>query len=819
MRAVIFPGQGAQRRGMGEELFDAYPDAEQEASEILGRSIRRLCLEDPDKELGDTRCTQPALYVVGTLAHRRWREDGGTADRYAGHSLGEYCALHAAGAFDFATGLRLVRRRGELMAQARGGGMVAVLGLEPPRLRELLDEGGFGSLVVANDNAPAQQVVSGAVEVIGDLVPYLEAREVRCARLNVSGAFHSPLMAAAKDEFSRYLAEFRLGDPLVPVIANATALPYPPGETARLLAEQVVSPVRWTEGVRHLLDAGVTEFVELGGRVVGKLVEQIRAAPEPAPRPEPVAEAGSRPELTRRPEPVAEAARRPEPAPSPEPTPSPEPARPRAPERTAAVNGSSAPPVVPTGPPAADERATHLGSEVFRRRHGLRYAYAGGGLYRGVASPEMVVRFGRAGMLGVLGTGGLPPAEVERGVREIQRGLPDGRAYGVNLLADHDDPAAEREQVELLLRLGVRTVEASAFVRITPALVRFRASGLRAGPDGKPVCEHRILAKVSRPEIAAEFLAPPPRSILDGLRAEGALTDEQVRLAAQVPMSHDLTVEADSGGHTDGGIAAVLMPAMLGLRQRAVREHGYAEPICLGLAGGIGTPSAVAAAFLLGADYVLTGSINQCTAESAMSAPVKDVLQDIGVDDTGYAPAGDMFEMGAQVQVLRKGVFFPTRANKLFALHAHYDGWEQIPLRTRELVERTYFRRSAEEVWDEVCAHLRSRGREAQIAQAEQQPKLKLARLFRWYFHYSTKLAMSGDEHDKVNRQVHTGPALGAFNDWVRGTELHPWQHRHVDEIGRLLLDGAVETIGAAVEHWQATLAPGPNPSADTRRS
>ncbi|MFR9728371.1 ACP S-malonyltransferase [Saccharopolyspora sp. MS10] len=767
MRAVIFPGQGAQRRGMGRELFDAYPEAEREASEVLGFSLRELCERDPEQRLGDTRFTQPALYAVGALAYRRWREESGAEpDRLAGHSLGEYCALHAAGAFDFTTGLRLVRRRGELMARARGGGMVAVLGLDPARLRALLDEAGFGELVVANDNAPAQQVVSGEVEAIGELVAHLEAREIRCARLAVSGAFHSPLMAESAAEFARHLARFRLDDPSVPVVANATARPYPPGETARLLAEQIVRPVRWTESVRALLDEGVEEFVELGGAVVGGLVRQIRAVPGPAP------------------EPVPARAAPPEPPPAPGTTP-----------------GSA------------------LGSEVFRRRYGLDYAYAGGGLYRGIASAEMVVRFGRAGMLGVLGTGGLAPAEVERAIEQVRRGLTAERAFGVNLLADHDDPAAEREVVEQLLRLGVRVVEASAFIRITPALVRFRAAGLRAGPDGNPVCEHRILAKVSRPETAAEFLAPPPERILRQLRDEGALTEEQVRLARAVPMSHDLTVEADSGGHTDGGIATVLLPAMLALRDRAMREHGYAERICTGLAGGIGTPAAAASAFVLGADYVLTGSVNQCSAESAMSEPVKDELQRIGVDDTGYAPAGDMFEMGAQVQVLRRGVFFPTRANRLFALHSHYGSWEEIPAKTRALVERTYFRRGAEQVWEEVCAYLRARGREERIAQAERDPKIKMAHLFRWYFHYSTRLAMTGAEEDKVNRQVHTGPALGAFNEWVRGTELEPWRARHVDEIGRLLLDGAAESLAAAARRWASLVPDSPSPPRAAERA
>ncbi|MCP4716601.1 MAG: hypothetical protein GY868_15880, partial [Deltaproteobacteria bacterium] len=190
----------------------------------------------------------------------------------------------------------------------------------------------------------------------------------------------------------------------------------------------------------------------------------------------------------------------------------------------------------------------------------------------------------------------------------------------------------------------------------------------RKDADGNIECDHKILAKLSRPEVAEVFMSPAPERVVSKLLAENKITEEQAQMAKQVPMSYDICVEADSGGHTDQGIATVLLPSIQSLRKEMMSKHRYAKKLRVGLAGGIGTPEAGAAAFVMGADFIITGSINQCTVEAGMSDSVKNLLQDINIQDTDYAPAGDMFEIGAKVQVLKKGVFFPARAGKLFML-------------------------------------------------------------------------------------------------------------------------------------------------------
>ena len=318
---------------------------------------------------------------------------------------------------------------------------------------------------------------------------------------------------------------------------------------------------------------------------------------------------------------------------------------------------------VPPLPPSA------LGDPAFKAERGLEYAYVVGEMANAITSVEMVTEAGTAGMLGFFGAGGLVPAQVEEAVDRLQQ-LRPRIAFGVNLIHSPGNPELEMALVDMFLRRGVRLVSASAYVEPTLALTYYRVKGLRREADGGIVRPHTVVGKVSRVEVARKFLSPPPPRLVAQLLERGLIDRGEAELAGAVPLVEDLTAEADSAGHTDNRPAITLLPTMIALRDELCAANGFRRPPCVGLGGGIATPQAVAAAFALGAAYVVTGSVNQCCVEAGTSEAVCSMLAEAGQADVAMAPSADMFELGVKVQVLKRGTMFPLpRRQALRALH------------------------------------------------------------------------------------------------------------------------------------------------------
>lgn len=771
-KTFLFPGQGSQRKGMGAELFNKFGYLLKKADDILGYSLEDLCLENPEGKLNQTQFTQPALYTVNAFTYFEQIEEGDKPDFVAGHSLGEYNALLAAGVFDFETGLRLVQKRGELMSQASGGGMAAVLGVDKAYILKTLKKNNLNKIDLANINAPDQIVLSGLKTDIEKAGEVFNELEVRFIPLNVSAAFHSRYMFDARNQFQIFLDSFEFKPPQIPVISNVTGEPYLDSEIKNNLINQIDQSVRWTDSMTYLLnlEKGDMEFKEVGpGEVLTGLVRKIRSHFDQ--HPQITNSLNSLPSQSL----ITPIASRSETA-----------------EESRLANTNKQ-----TRLSTAAIKPESLGDKSFKQTYGIKYAYVAGGMYRGIASEELVIRMAKAGLLGFFGTGGLALSRIEKAILKIQSKISDREAYGMNLLNNISDPGLEEKTVDLFLKYDVQNIEAAAFLRISPALVKYRLKGLHRSADGMIVPKGRILAKISRPEVARHFLSPADPSIVQNLLQTGKITTQEAELAALIPMADDICVEADSGGHTDGGSLSTLLPVMLKLRTECKQELGYSHNVRVGAAGGIGTPEAAAAAFMLGADFILTGSINQCCVESGNSDIAKDLLQAMNVQDTDYAPAGDMFEIvGAKVQVLKKGVFFPARANKLYELYRMHRSLDEIDANTKERIQNTYFHRTFDQVYQDVKDFYPP----FEIEKAERNPKHKMALVFRWYFGRSTRLAMEGNPDHQVDYQIHTGPALGAFNQWVKNTKLEKWQNRHVDEIAEKLMTETADFINQKMQ-------------------
>ncbi|MBU5264943.1 ACP S-malonyltransferase [Bacillus atrophaeus] len=288
MITYVFPGQGSQQQGMGSELFDEFKELTAQADEMLGYSIKRLCVENPYSNLNKTQFTQPALYVVNALSYlKKTQHSDKKPDFVAGHSLGEYNALFAAEVFDFETGLKLVRKRGELMSMVSNGGMAAVMGLNEGQVSQALKENHLHTIDIANVNAPYQIVISGKKEDIEKAAPIFEAIKdvTRFLPLNVSGAFHSRYMSKAKQEFEQFLDTFHFSSLSIPVISNVFARPYKQEQIKLTLADQIDHSVKWTESVHYLIGKGQMEFEEIGpGHVLTGLIHRIKKDGEPLSR-------------------------------------------------------------------------------------------------------------------------------------------------------------------------------------------------------------------------------------------------------------------------------------------------------------------------------------------------------------------------------------------------------------------------------------------------------------------------------------------------------------------------------------------------------
>lgn len=455
--------------------------------------------------------------------------------------------------------------------------------------------------------------------------------------------------------------------------------------------------------------------------------------------------------------------------------------------------------VVPSGAPQAEGYpvvgrlphidAASLGDAAFREQYGARYAYYTGAMANGIASEQLVVTAGKAGMLASFGAAGLGPERVQSAIHQIQTALPNG-LYAFNLINSPSDPAAEARSAELYVRNSVRTVEASAYVDLTVPLVYYRVAGLTRNPDGSVQIRNRVIAKLSRREVASLFLQPAPEDILTRLIEEGKITPEQAELARHVPMADDITVEADSGGHTDNRPLVCLIPGVVALRDEIQEKYRYPSSVRIGAGGGISTPEAALAAFMMGAAYVVTGSVNQACVEAGTSDHTRNLLAQAGMADVAMAPASDMFEMGVRVQVLKRGTLFPMRAQRLWDIYDAYPSWEEVPQSEREKLERTVFKQDFATIWQGTEAFFQDRD-PRQVERANRDPHHKMALVFRWYLGLSSRWSNSGEQGREMDYQIWCGPSMGAFNDWVKGSYLEVPHNRSVVDVGLNILNGA----------------------------
>jgi len=433
-----------------------------------------------------------------------------------------------------------------------------------------------------------------------------------------------------------------------------------------------------------------------------------------------------------------------------------------------------------------------LGSRDFKHRYNIKYPYVAGAMAQGISSVELVKAAGNAGMIGFFGSAGLPMNDLEKIILRLNTEAAD-IIYGMNLVFS-GTPEQEMAIVDLYLKHGIQLISAAGYLRLSMPLIYYRLKGIHRNSDGDVVCPNKIIAKTSRLEIAKQFLSPPPEKIIKQLLEKELISENEASLAVKIPVAQDLTAEADSGGHTDNRSAVSLLPSMIDLRDKLYAKHQYSIIPCIGLGGGIATPKAVAAAFAMGADYVLSGSVNQACLESGTSKTVRQLLAKALQTDMIMAPSANMFERGIKVQVLKRGSLFAQRASRLYEIYRSNESLDLLDNPIKKELEEKIFQNSIESEWQMTQKFFKTYD-PLQLEASAKDAKRKMSLVFRSYLGKSSKWAITGDPDRIKDYQIWCGPSMGAFNEWARNSFLADPENRDFETVAMNLLLGACVSI------------------------
>ncbi len=449
-----------------------------------------------------------------------------------------------------------------------------------------------------------------------------------------------------------------------------------------------------------------------------------------------------------------------------------------------------------------------LGDRGFTETHGVRFPYVAGEMANGIATTRMVIEMARNGYLGFFGAAGLGRERVAAAVDELVGVLGhDGAPFGCNLIHSPNEPALEAAVADLFIDRGVRKVSASAFMSLTPAIVRYAYRGVHVDPTGAVHRPNAVFAKISRPEVARHFINPAPSALLDHLVAHGELTPEEARLGAMLPVAEDLTVESDSGGHTDNRPLAPLFAAIQAVRDeitratwvraphaaRRGRRHRHAAGGCRGVRARRGVRP-----HRIGQPGVRRGG-SGTAARSRCSRPRTSPTSRWLLRPTCSSSASSSRCSSA-------ARCSPRGRRSCTSCTARTPRWTSIPQEATADLEQRVLGMSVGECWAATREFWAQRDPE-QVVRAEANPRHRMALMFRSYLGLSSRWSIEGLEERRTDYQIWCGPAMGAFNAWTAGSFLAEPEHRTVVQVAHNLMEGAAvvtraqqfRTFGVAV--------------------